>query len=372
MYERRRKTMPKETPQPTLTRRGFIKGSVATLGLLASIGLDNTYPGQKHTVTDKDRKNVMGTVENNQSYTAVVMQIPLHGFRDTEQNKAWIKRNAKRIATIIERLATSSDIEPRLIVFPVLSLLGVGSILGKLGITPSFNIEELAVDLANDPRLDPIRSACKRYSCYMAASCVEKVPGLSGRFFHTGFILGPEGLVLRSPKTQAPTSPGITLLRDFYYEYTQHFGTDAILPVAETPIGKLACLVEGESLIPEAVRKLRKKGAEIILHPTLEHEGHSYPPYMALRQTHAYTNGVYWLSAAPSREIVSVKGNWHETWYGGGSSIIGPDGTVESALVGRFEGKATALIKLEHIRSCREKQEKRTKPEDILYRDLYT
>ena len=128
----------------------------------------------------------------------------------------------------------------------------------------------------------------------------ERFPG---RYFHTGFILGPSGLVLRSPKTQAPTSAGITLLKDFHKEYTGHFGSDAILPVAETPLGRLGCLVESEFLIPEATRKLRKKGAEIILHPTAQHDGPGYPPYQAVRKSLAYTNGVYWLSAVPSGKL---------------------------------------------------------------------
>lgn len=313
----------------------------------------------------------MSTRESKQPYLAAVVQMPLHGFSDKDKNREWIQRNANRTADIINQLAVSSEIKPRLIVLPVLCLMGIGTTLLKLGITPKFKIEEIAVDLSNDSRLNPIRNACKNHQCYIASSCVEKVSDLPGRYFHTGFIIGPDGLVLRSPKTQAPTSTGITLLRDFYDEYMKHFGTDAILPVAQTPIGRLGCLVEGEFLIPEAVRKLGKKGAEIIIHPTAQHEGAGYPPYMALRQSHAYTNGVYWLSAVPSREIVIINKEQHECWFGGGSSIIAPDGTVEASLEGRYEGHATALINLERIRSCRESQEQRTEPADIIYKDLY-
>jgi len=326
---------------------------------------------QEPPKSSSKNKGVSAPVKNTQSYCAAVMQTPLHGVRDTEKNSAWISRNADRIARLTDQLMASSETRPRLVVFPVLSLLGIGSSLFKLGIKPPFRIQEISVDLTHDPRLDPLRRACEQYRCYIASSCVEKVKGLPHRYFHTGFILGPEGLVLRSPKTQAPTSTGITLLRDYYREYCEHFGRDAVLPVAETPIGNLACLVEGEFLVPEAVRKLRKKGAEIIIHPTAQHGGAGQPPYMALRQSHAYTNGVYWLSAIPSRETSLLNGKQYEQWFGGGSSIIGPDGSIECELTGKYEGKATALIDPEHLRACRKVQDPRAMPADIIYKDLY-
>jgi predicted amidohydrolase len=200
---------------------------------------------------------------------------------------------------------------------------------------------------------------------------VEKVKELPGRYFHTGFVIGPDGLVLRAPKLQAATSTGITLLQDFSRDYSKQFGADALFPVAETPFGRLGCLVANDFLVPEATRMLRKKGAEIIVHPTAEHEGSRHPPYMALRQSQAYTSGVYWLSAAPSRETITAQGKQLEAWYGGGSSIIGPDGSRVAVMKGRKEGHVTARIDLNFLRSCRESQDKHTTPAQILYRDMY-
>jgi len=361
--------MMEKTSQTLVTRRRFIKGSAFAAGVMASMGTLKVGSRQKAFAAEKEDRLFSKKGAGDNSYAACVMQIPLHGFREGETERAWIERNAKRLAGIIEQTALSSRTKPRLFVFPVLSLLGEGSLLAELGTVPRFNIDELAVDFEHDSRLTPILQACKRHNCYVASSCVEKIAALPGKYFHTGFILGPEGVVLRSPKTQAPTSPGITLLKDFYHEYIKHFGSDAVLPVAETPIGNLGCLVEGEFLIPEAVRTLRKKGAHIILHPTLQHEGPGNPPYMALRQANAFANGVYWLSAAPSREIVIVKGKEYEQKYGGGSSIVGPDGMVISAP--DCEGAATSLIDPNQIISCRNAHEKRTKPADIIYQNLY-
>jgi len=299
---------------------------------------------------------------------AAVVQMPLHGFGDSGFTGAMIERNAERTARIVEKLTTAAGVVPQLIVLPVLCLTGIGAVLQELGITPRIDREAIALNLlAHDPRLTPLQQLCATRGCYIASSCVEKISAFPGRYFHTGFVLGPSGLILRSPKAQAPTSAGITLLKDFHKEYTNHFGSDAMLPVADTPLGKVGCLVETEFLIPEAARTLRRKGADIILHPTAQHAGPDYPPYQAIRQSLAYTNGVYWLSAVPSRESAMVNGKVHGTWFGGGSSIVGPDGAVISWIKGRNQGLATGTIDLDFLASCREKQRRYTEPDPGIY-----
>ncbi len=281
---------------------------------------------------------------------------------------AMIERNAERTARIVEKLITTAGVTPRIIVLPVLCLTGIGAVLQELGIAPRIDREAIAVNLlANDQRLEPLQKLCATYQCCIASSCVEKISAFPGKYFHTGFVLGPSGIILRSPKTQAPTSAGITLLKDFHKEYSDCFGSDAILPVAETPLGKLGCLVETEFLVPEAARKLRRKGAEIILHPTAQHAGPGYPPYQAMRQSLAYTNGVYWLSAVPSRETAVVHGKQQQIWFGGGSSIIGPDGSVIACIKGKNKGFATGNIDLTFLTACREKQGRYTEPDPGIY-----
>jgi len=301
---------------------------------------------------------------------AAVLQMPLHGFGDTGVTGETVAHNARHVARSVQKLIASAGITPQIIVLPVLCLTGIGAVLQKLAITPRVDLEAIAVHLPGDPRLEPLQSICAGYKCYLASSCVEKIVHFPGRYFHTGFVLGPEGLVLRSPKTQAPTSAGITLLKNFCSEYADYFGSDAILPVAKTPLGNIACLVESEFLVPEAARKLRRKGAEIILHPTAQHEGNGYPPYQAIRQSLAYTNGVYWLSAVPSREISEAQGEKHQIWFGGGSSIVGPDGSVIACIKGRQQGFVTANIDLEFLKTCREKQLRYTDPDPCIYQTI--
>jgi predicted amidohydrolase len=304
----------------------------------------------------------------NRGLTAAVAQMELQGFGDTMATGAMIERNAERTARTVEKLIAAAGVIPQVIVLPVLCLTGIGAVLQERGIAPRIDREAIAINLlANDPRLEPLQKLCATYKCFLASSCVEKISAFPGRYFHTGFALGPSGIVLRSPKTQAPTSAGITLLKDFHKEYIDFFGSDAILPVAEMPFGKVGCLVETEFLIPEATRTLRRKGAEIILHPTAQHAGPGYPPYQALRQSLAYTNGVYWLSAVPSRETAVVHGKQQQTWFGGGSSIIGPDGSVIACITGRHQGLVTGNIDLDFLKACREKQRRYTEPDPGIY-----
>jgi len=300
--------------------------------------------------------------------TAAVVQMPLHGFGDSRITGEIVEQNAARTARTVEKLIATAGVTPRIIVLPVLCLTGIGAVLQEFGITPQIDREAIAVNLlSDDPRLEPLQKLCTKYECYIASSCVEKMSACPGKYFHTGFVLGPSGIILRSPKTQAPTSAGITLLKDFHTEYIDCFGSDAILPVAETPFGKLGCLVETEYLVPEAARKLHRKGAEIILHPTAQHAGPGYPPYQAMRQSLAYTNGVYWLSAVPSRETAVVHGKQQQTWFGGGSSIIGPDGSVIACIKGKNKGFATGNIDLAFLTACREKQGRYTEPDPGIY-----
>ena len=299
---------------------------------------------------------------------AAVVQMPLRGFGDSGATGTMIERNAERTARTVEKLIAAAGVIPQVIVLPVLCLTGIGAVLQERGIAPRIDREAIAINLlANDPRLEPLQKLCATYKCCIASSCVEKISAFPGRYFHTGFVLGPSGIILRSPKTQAPTSPGITLLKDFHKEYTAHFGSDAVLPVADTPLGKLGCLVETEFLVPEATRELRRKGAEIILHPTAQHAGPGYPPYQAMRQSLAYTNGVYWLSAVPARETARANGNLHRTWFGGGSSIVGPDGAIIACVQGRHQGLATGTIDLDFLTACREKQRRYTVPDPGIY-----
>jgi predicted amidohydrolase len=57
---------------------------------------------------------------------------------------------------------------------------------------------------------------------------------------------------------------------DVWQRYLEHYGDEGVFPVADTPLGRLACIASEEILYPEIARALALRGAEILLHSTSE------------------------------------------------------------------------------------------------------
>ncbi len=254
--------------------------------------------------------------------------------------------------------------KPKLLVFPVLPLTSSRRAVSGVPMTA------VAVDLVSEP-LDktyfaPVIEACRRHDIMIATSTQEKVPQLPGVYFHTGFVMGPKGLVLRSPKSQAQSAPEVSYLRDLAKDYVKIFGPDSIMPVADTPIGRLSCYVEAEAQVPEAARLFASKGAEMILHTSLEEDE---VPWMAIKQAIGFQCHVFLLTATSSRFLRADKPE--PEWAGGASTIVGPDGHVLAQLGGRDEGSAMAEVDLNEIAKAKKKYARNTVPAWWLYSDLY-
>ncbi|MFN8535188.1 MAG: nitrilase-related carbon-nitrogen hydrolase [Dehalococcoidia bacterium] len=256
-----------------------------------------------------------------------------------------------------ERLAEP----PRLIVFPVLTFLGASR-------RPSAYEQGATSLLLDDPFFDPLVEVCARFDCYLATSCVERHPAFPGRSFHTGFVLGPEGLVVRQPKVQARSSAAITVLKTFREEYIAALGEQALHAVADTPIGKIGVIVESEQFYPEVLRGLARNGAEVIVHPNLEPS--RTIPYAALKQARAFENGLYLVSATPAFERWQQDGE-RKAWVGhGGSAVVAPSGEL---LVRCDAGEtfACATIDLAGLDSLRTDPRTETMPDWSVYAPIY-
>ena len=57
---------------------------------------------------------------------------------------------------------------------------------------------------------------------------------------------------------------------DVWDRFVEMYGAEAAFPVADTPLGKLACIASEEILFPEVARSLALRGAEIFLHSSSE------------------------------------------------------------------------------------------------------
>jgi predicted amidohydrolase len=300
------------------------------------------------------------------SYTAAVLRVPVLVPPTADALEDIRRRNTEAFVTAIETVMKSTP-KPRVISCPVLMYTSARRAVSGVP------MEVVAQDLVSKP-LDqtiwkPVIDACRRHDCYVATSTQEKVPQLPGTYFHTGFIMGPEGLVLRSPKVQAPSAPRVSFIRDILDEYKAAFGPDSILPVAKTPLGNFACYVEGEAQVLEASRLLSSKGAEVILHTSLESDA---VPWVSLKRAIAYQNHVYLLTGTTSRNLYTeADGSLRDDWAGGSSTICGPAGELLAEMGGRNEGFVTAEIDLAHLDDARKEFNRDTVPAWNLYTDLY-
>ncbi len=91
------------------------------------------------------------------------------------------------------------------------------------------------------------------------------------------------------------------------------------LPVFETPWGRAGVLICHDRWYPEAVRTLRRRGAEMIFNPTAAAAFSPDHPYSDIHQSvlrsHAYLNGIFFASCNGAN-------------HGGHSLVIAPDGQV--------------------------------------------
>ena len=120
---------------------------------------------------------------------------------------------------------------------------------------------------ADGPEIERIGKAAQDANVYVAFNPIEGIDRFPGRYFLSGMIAGPSGdVILNYRKLTGLT--GKTRPGDLLSDWLDHFGEDSLFPVADTPIGRLACVVAGDMNYPEIARGMVLKGAEVLLSPT--------------------------------------------------------------------------------------------------------
>jgi deaminated glutathione amidase len=103
---------------------------------------------------------------------------------------------------------------------------------------------------------------------FFSGNLYEKEDFFPQYYFQSSFIIAPEGkLILRYRRLNSMYA---VTPHDVLDDYLKHYGADSLFPVADTSIGKLACLSSEEIMYPEIVRCLALNGAEVICHHTSE------------------------------------------------------------------------------------------------------
>jgi predicted amidohydrolase len=142
---------------------------------------------------------------------------------------------------------------------------------------------------------EQLGAVAQRQGVYLSGNCYELDPNFPQLYFQTSFIIAPNGdVVLRYRRLVSMFAP---TPHDVLDEYLDCYGADSLFPVADTELGRLACVASEEILYPEITRAHVLRGAEVICHSSSEVGSPQATPKNIAKRARAYENMVYLVSA---------------------------------------------------------------------------
>ena len=121
---------------------------------------------------------------------------------------------------------------------------------------------------ANGPEYVALGEVAQKNGVYLSGNAYEIDPKFPDLSFQISFIINDSGeriLAYRRLISMYTATP-----HDVWDRFVDTYGIEAAFPVADTPLGKLACIASEEILFPEVARALALRGAEIFLHSSSE------------------------------------------------------------------------------------------------------
>ena len=198
------------------------------------------------------------------------------------------------------------------------------------------------------PELEPLFEAARQAQIYIGANVYEFDPKWPGQYFNCSFLISPEGEVaLKYRRLHSTLTPSP---HDFLDDYVDALGWDALFPVADTEIGRIAMFPCREITFPEVARMFALKGAEVLLHPT--NDSADFPGWTACKQARALENNCYLISTNAGGWV--SKRGLLETTNAGGTIMVDYMGTIFEEVRPAGESmKGRGLIDIEQLRSHR-------------------
>ena len=143
--------------------------------------------------------------------------------------------------------------------------------------------------------MEKLSEVAQSADVYLSGNLYELDRHFPGLYFQTCFIIDPSGDIIlryrRMISMYAPTP------HDVWDRYLEVYGIEAVFPVADTELGRLACCASEEILFPEICRAHALRGAEVILHPTSEVASPELTPKDIAKRARAIENQAYVVSA---------------------------------------------------------------------------
>jgi len=155
-------------------------------------------------------------------------------------------------------------------------------------------IEKACLEI-DGPEYNALSEMAQDNKIYLSGNAYEVDSHFPELYFQTSFIIDDGGeVVLRYRRLVSMFSP---TPHDVMDDYIERYGTDALFPVVDTPLGRLACVASEEILYPEITRAMALNGAEVICHSSSEVGSPRTTPKNIAKQARAYENISYVVSA---------------------------------------------------------------------------
>lgn len=301
-------------------------------------------------------------------YTAVAVQTIIRHVREPEWREAVVRENVNRYLSLMDYVSHRWG-SARLYVMPEFSLTGTEH--GR-------SVEEWTkvAQRIPGPEIEPFAIFARDKQAYVAGGTMEYDPNYPNRWMNTAFLFDPKGdLVLRYRKVNDADVEGVANNSNptgFYDLYVKTEGSeDAVFPVIDTPIGRLALIVCFDINFPEMSRTFAMHGAEVLIHPTGEPYGPHRDAWEMSRRTRAYENLTYVISANHGGYAAHLGGDvfadspgliFQERRHGevaplqrshGGSKVVDFNGKVIGQVQSPGEALALGTIDIQALRERR-------------------
>ncbi|MCY4016320.1 MAG: nitrilase [Gammaproteobacteria bacterium] len=229
-------------------------------------------------------------------YAALALQMRCHAVNDcatADQARARIRASIERCDRQIRGsmgfIKTYSGDVTRLVVLPEYFLTGY-----PRGENPA-QWRAKACLHPDGAEYELLGECARANGVYLSGNAYETDDHFPDLHFQCSFIIDPSGkLILRYRRQISMFAP---TPHDVLARYLEVYGADALYPVAETAIGRLACVASEEILYPEISTELARRGAEVICHSSSEQGSPQLTPKNIAKRARAFENQVYVVSA---------------------------------------------------------------------------
>lgn len=282
-------------------------------------------------------------------YAAVAMQLTARSLESCADDGAARAQMLSHIASLEGQIRTAAifieQYSGRKVRLAVLPEYLFTSYPGRISIS---DFARRAAFAADGPEYAALGALAQKLGLFIAGNAYESDAHFPDFYFQTSFIVDPAGdVIVRYRRLLSMFAPSP---HDVWDAYLDHYGIDAVFPVARTAIGNLACIASEEILYPEIARALAFRGAEVFAHSSSEIGSPLATPKDIAKRARAWENMAYVVSAntagisGTAMPLASADGN---------SQVVGPSGKLLAQSLSGETYTAFAEIDVEHLRALR-------------------